>query len=54
MQGKSSKSHENYYCCGYFHSFRSQSTLEKHTELCKDHDYCKINLPEKGKNIKKH
>ena len=54
MQGKSSKSHENYYFCGYFHSFRSQSTLEKHTELCKDHDYCKINLPEKGKNIKKH
>ena len=34
--------------------FRCRSTLEKHTLLCKEHDYCKINLPEKGKNIKKH
>ena len=54
MHGKSSKSHENCYCYGCFHSFRCQSTLEKHTQLCKDHRYCKINLPEKGKNIKKH
>ena len=54
MRNKSSKSHENYYCYGCFHSFRCQSTLEKHTQLCKDHDYCKIKLPEKGKNIKKH
>ena len=54
MRDKSSKSHENYYCYGCFHSFRCQSTLEKHTQLCEDHDYCKIKLPEKGKNIKKH
>ena len=54
MPNKSSKSHENYYCYGCFHSFRCQSTLEKHTLLCKDLDYCKINLPEKSKKIKKH
>ena len=54
MPNKSSKSHENYYCYGCFHSFRCQSALEKHTLLCKDHDYCKIKLPEKGKKIKKH
>ena len=54
MRNKSSKSHENYYCYGCFHSFRCQSTLEKHTLLCKEHDCCKIKLPEKGKNIRKH
>ena len=54
MRNKSSKSLENYYCYGCFHSLRCQSTLEKHTLLCKDHDYCKIKLLEKGKNIKKH
>ena len=53
MYNKSSKSHENYYCYGCFHSFRCQSTLEKHILLCKDHDYCNIKLPEKRKNIKK-
>lgn len=54
MEGKSSKSHENYYCYGCFHSFRCQSTLEKHALSCKDHKYCEIKLPEKGKNYKKH
>ena len=54
IRNKSSKSHENYYCFGCFHSFRCRSTLEKHTLLCKEHYYCKIDLPEKGKNIKKH
>ena len=54
MWNKSSKLHEHFYCYGCFHSFRCQSTLEKHTQLCEDHDYCKIKLPEKGKNIKKH
>ena len=54
MYNKSLKSHETCYCYGCFHSFRCLSTLEKHTLLCKDYDYCKIKLPEKGKNIKKH
>ena len=31
----SSNSHEGYYCFGCFHSFRCNSTLEKHTRLCK-------------------
>ena len=51
---KSSKSHENYYCHGCFHSFRCQSTLEKDTLLCKDHEYCKIKLLKEDKDIKKH
>ena len=54
MRNKSSKLHEHFYCYGCFHSFRCQSTLEKHTLLCKDHDYCKIKLTKEGKNIKKH
>ena len=54
MREKSSNSRANYYCFGCFHSFSCKSTLEKHIQLCKDHDFCKIKLPEKGKNIKKH
>ena len=50
----SSNSHENHYCFGCFHSFRCNSTLEKHTELCKDNGFCKIKLTEVGENIKKH
>ena len=54
MAGISSSNHESHYCFGCFHSFRCNLTLEKHTELCKDNDFCKIKLPEIGENIKKH
>ena len=50
----SSNNHESHYCFGCFNSFRCQSTLEKHVKLCKNHKFCKIKLPQKNKNIKKH
>ena len=49
-----SRNHERHYCFGCFHSFRCEATLEKHTELCRDNDACKINLPKVGENIEKH
>ena len=52
MEGISSKSHGDYYCYGCLHSFCTQSSLKKHIELCKHNDFCKIKLPEEGKNIK--
>ena len=51
MRDISSNSHENY-CYGCFHSFRCKSTLEKHTQLYKNHDFCNIKLPEEDKKIK--
>ena len=54
MRGISSNSHENYYCFGYFHSFRCKSTSEKDAQICKDHDFYKIKLPENYKKIKEH
>ena len=54
MAGMSSSNHESRYCFGCFHSFRYEATLEKHTELCKDNDACRINLTKVGENIKKH
>ena len=54
MASITSNSHENHHCFGCCHSLRCNSTLEKHTELCKDNDFCKIKLPEVGENIKKY
>ena len=53
MAGVSSNTHESHYCFGCFHSFRCKAMLEKHTELSKDNEACKINLPKVGENIKK-
>ena len=54
MEGISSKSHGDYYCYGCSHSFYTQSSLKKHIELFKHNDFCKIKLPEEGKNIKQY
>ena len=50
----SSSVHESHYCFRCFHSFRCNSTLENYTRLCEDHKHCKIDLPDKKKNIKGH
>ena len=54
MSGISSKSHNNFYCYGCFYSFRTESTLKKHVEPCKDNKFCQVQLPEPGKNFEYH
>ena len=54
MEEISSKNHGDFYCYGCFHSFRTQSALKKHTELCKNNKFCEVKLPKQGKNFKYH
>ena len=54
MRNISSNSHQKYYCFECSHLFICKSTLEKHTQLCKDNKFCKITLPIQGENIKEH
>ena len=54
MEGIASKSHDDFYCYGCLHSFCTQPTLKNHVELCKYNDFCKIELPKEGKNIKQY
>ena len=54
MEGISSKSHDNFYCLGYFNSFRTTTTLKKDVDLCKNNKFAKIELPEKGCNFKRY
>ena len=54
MEGIASKSHGDFYCYGCLHSFCTQSTLKNYVELCKYNDFCKIELPKEGKNIKQY
>ena len=39
------------YCYGCFHSFRTQTTLENHFELCEHNDFCSLEVPKEGKNV---
>ena len=53
MEGISSKSHGDF-CYGCLHSFCTLSALKNYVELCKYNDFCKIELPKEGKNIKQY
>ena len=54
MEGISSKYHGDFYCYGCFQSFRTESALKKHTELCKNNKFCEVKLAKQGKNSKYH
>ena len=54
MEGISSNSHENYYCLGCFHSFRTKTTLKNYVDLCKINKFAKTDLPEEGSNFKRY
>ena len=49
-----SNHHGDFYCLGCLHSFLTDSVLKKHGRLCGNHDYCRVAMPEEGKNILKY
>ena len=40
----------DYYCINYLYSFRTESKLNSHENVCKDQAYCHMIMPEEGKN----
>ena len=39
------------YCLNCFYSFRTENSLKKHENVCKDHSYCYVEMPDKDNNI---
>ena len=52
--GVTSKHVEDFCCLNCLHSFRTKNKFKKHENVCKIHDYCCIEIPEKSKNILKY
>ena len=48
-RGITSNHDGDFYYIGYLHSF-----LKKHERSCGNHDYCRVDIPEKDKNILKY
>ena len=49
---KYKRRHKRYYCERCLLSFKTQKSLDTHSEYCKDHDAVKITLPKKGAMLK--
>ena len=54
MDGISSKSNNDFYYLGCFNSFRTETTLKNHVDLCKNNKFAKIELPEEDSNFKRY
>ena len=53
-RGITSKSNGDFYCLNCFSSFRTKNALESHENVCKDHDYCCIEMLNEKNNILKY
>ena len=49
-----SNNHGDFYCLNYFHSYTAEKKLKKHEKICKDHDFCKVKMPDENNKILKY
>ena len=54
FRGITSKNNEDFYCLICFHFFRTGSRLKKHYNVCKNHDYCYIEMPKNDNKVLKY
>ena len=51
FRGITSNDHEDFYCLGCLHSFRTDNALRKHERLCDcNKDYCHVEMPTEDNN----
>ena len=44
----------DFYCINCLHSFRTRNKLKNHKNVCKNHDYCHIEIPKENNKILKY
>ena len=54
LKGIPSNHNGDFYSLNFFHSFRTKSKLKKHKSVCKNRDYCYIEMLKKYNKILKH
>ena len=54
FKGITSNHYGDFYCLNCFHSYRTKNKLEAHKKICENHDYCHVEMPNKGNNTIKY
>ena len=54
FRGITSNNHGDFYSLNCLHSYRTKEKLEKHKNVCNNHDYCYVKMPNKYKKILKY
>ena len=51
LKGITSNHKGDFYCLNCFHSNSAKNKLENHYNICKNHDYCYVEMPKKDNKI---
>ena len=54
LGGITSKHDIDFYCLNLFHSYSTKEKLKKHKSVCKNYDYCYVEMPKKDNKILKY
>ena len=54
LKGITSKHKGDYYCLNCFNSYSTKEKLKKHRNVCENHDYFYVEMPEKDNKIIKY
>ena len=54
FRGVTSKHTGDFYCLNFFSSFKTENAVKIYENVCRDHDYCCIEMPNKENNILKY
>ena len=54
LTGTTSKHVGDLYCLDCFHSCSTKDRLEKHKDICENHDYCYIEMPKEDNKVLKY
>ena len=46
FRGITSNNHGDFYCLNCFQSYTTENKLKKHKNVCENHDYCYVEMPE--------
>ena len=53
LRGITSNHKQDFYCLNCFHSYSTKDKLKKHYNVCKNHDYCYVEMPKEDNKILK-
>ena len=54
FRGITGNNHGDFYCLNCFQSYTTENKLKKHKKVCKNHDYCYVEMPEEDNKILKY
>ena len=54
LRGITSKNNGDFYCLNCFHSFTTENKLKNHYNICKNYDYCYVEMPKEDNKILKY